>query len=396
MALKFTTGQWIATFILLSTTAWMVSGKGAPDLVRQFQETPNLNKELFRVAVFESTAEPIQPLIRTNGITATPHQQPIIAPVDVKLDKILVKEGDQVAPGQVLVIADLKVENVRLAKSNAVLKQRQLEYKSALSLLKKSLISEQQLAEAVTQLRTAEQNNAEAVKQMRLNHIKSYVHGIVENIDAYKNQLMSAGTIFGNIVETSTIIVKGSLAEIIVNKVQVGDRANVILKNGDSLAGHVRNISPISHSDTRTFDFEVEIPQSEAHSSSIYGMTATIQILQPFILAHFISPALLQLDDQGGVGIQTVDNENRVAFKNITIVDSDTNGIWVSGLNKREHIIAQGAGFVDHGDLVELVYDQTAALPRTPSIPIQSPPPSFETTQTAARVAPQKEEEQPF
>ncbi|PCI46904.1 MAG: hypothetical protein COB51_06525 [Moraxellaceae bacterium] len=293
MKVKLTTGQWIASFILLSTTAWMVSGKGTPDAVALFKDDHNIQKELFKVAIFDSVAEPIQPLIETNGITATPHQQPIVAVAEARLGQILVKAGDHVKPGQVLIIADMKLEKERTAKVAAILEQRRLEYKSAQALLKKNLSSEQQLAEAFSQLRIAEQAVGQAAKSYHLSFIKSYIHGIVERIDAYTNQLVRGGTVLGNIIETSVIVVKGSLAEITVNKVQVGDRANVQLKSGVELSGKVRYISPISHSDTRTFDFEVEVPRSDSHPDSIYGMTATIQILQPFILAHFISPALL-------------------------------------------------------------------------------------------------------
>lgn len=358
MKLKLSTGQWIASFILLSTTTWMVSGKGSPDAVALFKENQHIQQEPFKVAVFDSVAEPIQPLIETNGITATPHQQPIVVALETKLNEILVKAGDHVKPGQVLVTADLTLENHKTAKTAAILEQRRLEYKSAQSLLKKNLLSEQQLAEALSQLKVAEQAAGLAARSYRLSFIRSYVHGIVEHIEAYNNQLIPSGTVLGNIVETSVIVVKGSLAEITVNKVQVGDRANIQLKSGEKLSGRIRFISPISHSETHTFDFEVEIPHSENHPDSIYGMTATIQILQPFILAHFISPALLQLDDQGTMGIKTVNDDGLVEFEAVTIVDSNIDGIWVSGLAKNERVIAQGFGFVNHGDQVESIYEQ--------------------------------------
>ena len=48
--------------------------------------------------------------------------------------------------------------------------------------------------------------------------------------------------------------------------------------------------------------------------------------------AQHLSPAVLALDDKGGVGVRILDAGNVVHFVSVNIIKDDAKGIWVTGL----------------------------------------------------------------
>mgnify|MGYP001000122901 FL=1 len=72
------------------------------------------------------------------------------------------------------------------------------------------------------------------------------------------------------------------------------------------------------------------------------------------MFSHKISPAILSLNDQGKLGIRTVDENNAVEFREIEILEDTTDGLWVSGLKENERIITLGQEYVFQGQTVNV------------------------------------------
>ena len=83
------------------------------------------------------------------------------------------------------------------------------------------------------------------------------------------------------------------------------------------------------------------------------------------VLAYLVSPSLLTLDAEGELGIKTVAADGKVVFNRISIAQSGSNGIWVSGLPDQADIIVVGQGYVSAGQSVKAIpataQDATAA-----------------------------------
>ena len=62
------------------------------------------------------------------------------------------------------------------------------------------------------------------------------------------------------------------------------------------------------------------------------------------------------------MGVKTVDENNKVVFHPVTIIQASTKGIWVSGLPKNAQIITIGQGFVEHGVQVRVEQVNTPEL----------------------------------
>ena len=78
-------------------------------------------------------------------------------------------------------------------------------------------------------------------------------------------------------------------------------------------------------------------------------------------MAHRVSPAVLALDDNGNLGVKTLAEDNTVAFREIKIVKTESNGAWVTGLPNEVTLITLGQGFVNPGEEVEPISDSQTA-----------------------------------
>ena len=69
-------------------------------------------------------------------------------------------------------------------------------------------------------------------------------------------------------------------------------------------------------------------------------------------MAHFVTPALLSLADDGAIGLKTVDERNRVRFRPVDIIKDTPDGVWLGGLPAEVRVITVGQDFVSAGQEV--------------------------------------------
>ena len=69
-------------------------------------------------------------------------------------------------------------------------------------------------------------------------------------------------------------------------------------------------------------------------------------------MAHFVTPALLSLADDGAIGLKTVDERNRVRFRPVDIIKDTPAGVWLGGLPAEVRVITVGQDFVSAGQEV--------------------------------------------
>jgi multidrug efflux system membrane fusion protein len=68
-------------------------------------------------------------------------------------------------------------------------------------------------------------------------------------------------------------------------------------------------------------------------------------------MAHKISPSILILNDNGKLGIRSVE-DNLVKFHNVTILEDSESGLWITDIPKNLELIVQGQGFVEDNQKV--------------------------------------------
>ena len=96
------------------------------------------------------------------------------------------------------------------------------------------------------------------------------------------------------------------------------------------------------------------LPLSNKNQKLREGLTAEIFVATSEEMAHFLTPAVLTLNDAGLLGVRTVDEKKIVRFQPVDIIEDTNEGVWVSGLPNSVRIITVGQEFVNEGDQVRI------------------------------------------
>jgi len=66
-------------------------------------------------------------------------------------------------------------------------------------------------------------------------------------------------------------------------------------------------------------------------------------------MAHLIAQSSLTLDDEGVLGVRTIDSDNVASFMPVTLLRDTADGVWVTDLPDMVDIITIGQEFVTDG-----------------------------------------------
>ena len=157
-------------------------------------------------------------------------------------------------------------------------------------------------------------------------------------------------------------LVAGQVAEKSISTISLHDEVDVTLITGEQYQGVVSFIGHAPDLTTRTFPIEVTINNPGARIRA--GLTSEMRVPIGAESVHLISPASLVLNDSGAVGVHVVDDESRVRFLPVQVVDESPSGVMVNGLPPQVNLITVGQEEVFEGQIVKMDYTPIAALVR--------------------------------
>lgn len=300
----------VATVLAIAATGWILSGQFGP-LANNAPESANALRleaaaPLASVRVARLHAEPREKLVVVSGRTQASRQVNVRAETDGRIVEILVKKGDIVERGQILGRIDLAERRAKLAEAEARLQQRNIEYEAAAQLQSKGFRSDTSLAAAQARLEEAHT----AVEQIRIDisrtTIRAPFSGVAAKNWAEMGAYVKIGDVAGTIVDLDPILVVGYASEREVGLLRHGALGSARLIDGSEIEGTIIFIAPTAEERTRTYRFELEVPNSDLSTRS--GLTAELIVPVAQELSHLVSPAVLTLADDGTVGVKVVDS----------------------------------------------------------------------------------------
>ena len=176
--------------------------------------------------------------------------------------------------------------------------------------------------------------------------------GYLESLRVDKGDYLNTGGVCASLIDSNPMLLIADIAEKEIADIDVGANSMARLISGDEIQGKVSFIATSADKNTRTFRVEIQVDNKDRAIRD--GVSAEIYIESKKVLSHRISPAILSLNDQGKLGIRTVDENNAVEFKEIAILEDTTEGLWISGLNENERIITLGQEYVFQGQTVNV------------------------------------------
>lgn len=307
----------------------------------------------FTVRVERVTAQPFVQNVRVRGQTKAFRLVDVRAETTGRIIATPVARGARVSRGDVLceLAVDSRATDLQEARSRQ--DQAQMEYDGALDLQKRGL----QSRVGIAQLRATLDASIAAVTRAELalqrTRIVAPFDGIMESRTVEVGDLMDMGGRCASLLDDTPMLLTGLVPEQDVGKLFLGAPVSASLLTGETVNGTVTYISRAADATSRSYAIEVELAPTETPIRQ--GVTAEIFIAASETSAHLIPSSSLTLNDDGIVGVKTVDARRQVQFTPVTVVGENTSvnpGLWVTGLPNSALVITHGQEIVFPGQTV--------------------------------------------
>ncbi len=344
--------------------AWLASGQLSEDappppatIAEQNRNAALLAEEKPPVSVRVATsyAQNKSRELKIRGETESRRQVEVKAQISGTIAERVVDRGDRVEQGASLCRISEEDRLVAMEDAKQSLAQARIEYEGSQRLAKEGLQSQTLIAQARARLASAEAEYKRSQLNVERLDIKAPFAGIVEEVPLELGDLVSPGVTCATLVALDPMLLKGRVSELEIHRLSVGQVGQARLSSGEVVEGVVSFIGKVANEATRTYAIELEIENHDYRIAS--GLTAEIAIPIREVMAHRISPALLSLDDEGNIGVRTLNDANEVEFYLVNIVRQDSTGFWVSGLPEVTTIITVGHELVVAGETVAPTFE---------------------------------------
>jgi len=349
-----------AVVLAVAATLWVVSGQfagsGAEPEVQKPPADLGALSEAPLVRVRPSVAESHAVVDLLRGRSEANRLVEIKSETDGRIVELPVEDGTRVKAGDLIAKLAPGDRPARLAEAKALLAQRKIEYEADQKLSVKGFRAETQLAASEAELQAAEAAVTIAEVELSYTTIRAPFDGVVDRRLVELGDFVDRTDAIARLVELDPMLIVTQVNERDVQRLSVGTRGKARLMSGETVEGRIRHISTVADEATRTFRVELEVPNPAGTIAD--GMTAEIALPLSEKPAHQVSPSVLTLSDRGEIGVKTVDENDRVAFHPVEIVDTDSQGMWITGLPDQVTLITVGQEYVAPGDVVRSISEE--------------------------------------
>lgn len=287
--------------------------------------------------------------------------------INGKIIERKVEVGSLVKKGQVL--ARLDAADTQLSAAAAVADVRAAEASHALAqaelarqriLFDKKFISASALDMREAELKTAharlQQVKARADvsnNQSRYAALVADRDGIVTQIHAEPGQVVEAGVMVAQVVDTQQIEVLVAVPESRMQGLKIGDQVSIKLwaDRAKTYSGEVREIAPAANAATRTFDVRVTI--KNADDAIKLGMTAGVSFGQ-LVSTEIIIPSTALTQHQGKASVWVIDARGTATPRQVIAgAYSEVGVVITNGLQAGEMVAIAGVHTLISGQKVK-------------------------------------------
>jgi multidrug efflux system membrane fusion protein len=182
--------------------------------------------------------------------------------------------------------------------------------------------------------------------------IRAPFDAIVDSREVELGAYVKGGSAVALLVDEDPYLVVALVSENDVGRLRLNDKGSARLVTGQKVEGRIHYIAATADATTRTFRVELLVPNPDRQLR--HGTTAALSFPTDQVQAHFITPAVLTLNDSGTVGVRCVEAGGKVRFYPVDIIKSTSAGMWVAGLPEKVELIVVGQEFVRQGDRVRV------------------------------------------
>ncbi|HWA17829.1 MAG TPA: efflux RND transporter periplasmic adaptor subunit [Devosia sp.] len=302
-----------------------------------------------RIETVTAQAMPIEVPLR--GRTAAKAKVSVVAQTTGVVQSVAVSKGQKVNAGDLLCTLDQGARKLAVDQAQAALDQAQTAFDANKALRDKGLAANNTGLALESALKGAQAQLENAKLELGRTEIKTEVAGVVQDPMATVGNMLAAGQPCATVVQLDPMRFLASVPEARISYAKLGLPATVTTVAGDKVEGKVTYVASTADEATRTFAVEIELPNPDG--KILDGVTADAVVNVGTSPVHVLPQSVLTLDDDGVLGVRTVETGNKVAFHAVTIVKDTRDGVWVVGLPFKVNVITVGQDFVQPGQVVD-------------------------------------------
>jgi multidrug efflux system membrane fusion protein len=361
----------ISLFIFLAAAGWIASGVLADDATAPHEGQAHIHAPtpVAQVRFVTSIAEEHQSYLNVKGQVQANRTLDILSETTGRVAALPIEKGQKVEAGDEIITLAADERPARLRESEALVRQKYIEYQAAKKLSVKAYASKVKLAESESELAQARAQRVQAALDLEHTHIKAPFTAIYQERHIEIGEYVAVGAVVAQLVDLDPVKITVHVPENTIEHIETGQIATFKTITGTTFQGRVSYISSVASSDTRTFKIEISAPNPDFTLKK--GMTVQVALPIRKTLQHRISPAFLSLNAAGEIGVKLLTPDDKVQFVAIAQSGADPQNIWITGLPKTVRIITLGHDFVADGQSVKAVEMAmgAAAATKAPSSP---------------------------
>lgn len=257
-----------------------------------------------------------------------------------QITEILVKEGDKVSQGQVLMCVDATEAKASLSSASAQLQQAQDAFNRVKQVYEQGGVSEIKWVEVQTQLAQAQSVYDIAHKNASNRTLTAPFSGVVGEVNGSVGDHLLPGQTAVKILNINSLCVSFAVPEADINSINTGDKISIycesVQKNCD---GTITEKSMIANRLSRTY--KVKATLNDKEQKLLSGMNCKIDIAQTNFKG-FIVPAHAVQTHQNGKTLWIVRNGHAQRI-NVETGNFVNNGVLITGsLSSGDTVIVSG------------------------------------------------------
>jgi multidrug efflux system membrane fusion protein len=302
-----------------------------------------------RIVIDDAQDLPIEVPLR--GHTQAKASVSVVAQTTGIVQAVNVQKGQTVKAGDLICTLDQGARKLAVDQAQAAVAQAQTAFETNQALIKKGLSANNTGLSAQAALASANTALEQAQLELARTEIKADTAGVVADPLATVGTMLAIGQPCATVVQLDPMLFEASVPEAKIGYARVGLTADVTTVTGAKATGKVTYIAPSADDATRSFAIEIELPNADGALRD--GITAEAVVNVGAAQVHVLPQSALTLDDEGVLGIRTVEAGSTVAFHAVNIIKDTRDGVWVIGLPAKINLITVGQEYVQPGQIVD-------------------------------------------
>lgn len=226
-----------------------------------------------QAAVIEINTAQVPIRVEVTGQVTAIYQATLSSRIQGTIDRLLVREGDQVSKGQTLIQLDSRDVRAELARASAEVENAKANLVRMKTLYGQDAVSKQEMENATRTYKVAEADRKAVLAQLSYTVVKAPFDGVITEKKVEAGELASPGQPLLLMEDSQQLRLEATVAEGDLKSIARGDKIPIFIDavGTQPLNGIVNQIIPAGDPRTHTFMVKVDLPKTSGLQSGMFG-----------------------------------------------------------------------------------------------------------------------------